>query len=199
MIGWPTFWCTPTGVEFYHLGMECHDCDTSWEVPCTLEEREEEDWEAQGGVPCAGCASLNTRVRSKGGRSQYVRPDTGELMVSPLPVGAVYAAEGWGHGPQNWRTKRADGRDQYVTRVNEVDGRVLVCVCPDGHPWTIDARASNCTMPDDDEHWCWVRHGSAEAGTLHVDKNGVTCAAGAGSIATGKWHGFLHGGQLVTC
>jgi hypothetical protein len=35
---------------------------------------------------------------------------------------------------------------------------------------------------------------SPKTGRLHVDKNGNTCAAGAGSIITGKWHGFLHNG-----
>lgn len=66
---------------------------------------------------------------------------------------------------------------------------------PDLSDWTPDRRASNCTMPDDDVHRCWVIHG--EAPMLHVDKDGVSCAAGAGSIQTGKWHGFLRHGQLV--
>lgn len=57
--------------------------------------------------------------------------------------------------------------------------------CPDGHHWYIDNRASNCTKKDDDVHRCWVRHGRPEDGTLHVDKSGNTCAAGAGSIDTG--------------
>jgi len=48
-------------------------------------------------------------------------------------------------------------------------------------------------------HRCWVRHGRPEDGTLHVDKNGVTCAAGAGSIVAGNFHGFLHGGFLTSC
>jgi len=63
----------------------------------------------------------------------------------------------------------------------------------------IDSRASNCTMPDDNAHRCWVRHGRPEDGTLHVDKNGLTCAAGGGSILAGNYHGFLHHGHLVEC
>jgi hypothetical protein len=51
-------------------------------------------------------------------------------------------------------------------------------------------------MKDDNIHRCWVRHGRPEDGTLHVDKAGNTCRAGAGSIDTGKWHGFLHNGEL---
>lgn len=77
------------------------------------------------------------------------------------------------------------------------DGRHLVVKCPirGGH-WHIDERASNCTMPDDDVHRCWVRHGRPEDRTLHVDKMGVTCHAGAGSIQTSDWHGFLTHGKL---
>jgi hypothetical protein len=75
------------------------------------------------------------------------------------------------------------------------DGRSLVVVYPDGHDWMIDSRAKNCTMPDDSIHKCWVRHG--EPPNITVDKNGLTCAAGAGSIQTPKWHGFLRNGYLV--
>lgn len=71
----------------------------------------------------------------------------------------------------------------------------LHTVLPTGEPWDVDSRASNCTMKDDGEHRCWVRHGDPSKGELvHVDKNGLTCAAGAGSIATSQWHGFLHHG-----
>lgn len=72
----------------------------------------------------------------------------------------------------------------------------LHCVTPDKHWWDIDSRANNCTMPTDKKHRCWVRHG--EPPQITVDKNGLTCAAGAGSIQTGSWHGFLRNGQLVT-
>jgi len=74
------------------------------------------------------------------------------------------------------------------------DGRSIHVVCPDGHTWCIDSRASNCTMPEEKAHKCWVRHGDPP--NLTVDKNGMTCAAGAGSIQTPKWHGFLTGGIL---
>lgn len=72
------------------------------------------------------------------------------------------------------------------------DGRCLTVKCPDGGEWTIDGRASNCTMPDDGEHRCWVRHG--EPPLITVDKNGLTCNAGGGSIQTGSYHGFLRAG-----
>ncbi len=71
----------------------------------------------------------------------------------------------------------------------------LMAVLPNGHEWDIDSRASNCTMPNDKLHRCWVRHG--EPPDVHVDKNGVTCAAGAGSIAVPGYHGFLHNGEFT--
>ena len=80
------------------------------------------------------------------------------------------------------------------------DGHTLIAVCPDGHEWIIDGQARNCTMKDDtgpfdQHHRCWVRHGVPP--NITVDKNGRTCAAGAGSIDTGKWHGFLRNGEFV--
>jgi hypothetical protein len=88
------------------------------------------------------------------------------------------------------------------------DGMSLVAVCPDGKSWMIDSRCSNCTMPDDDTHDCWCRHG--EPPLITVDKNPepgeTTCQAGAGSIQTYKyidgkqlpsWHGFLRNGIFV--
>lgn len=82
----------------------------------------------------------------------------------------------------------------------------------------IDAEASNCTRPQRETrsdgrtyrtertHYCWVRHGDPRdplgvktGQPLHVDKNGNTCAAGAGSILQKTWHGFLHNGYLVQC
>jgi len=83
------------------------------------------------------------------------------------------------------------------------DGQHLICLCPGTkdwpHPWQIDGRASNCMMPDERTHRCWVRHGDPRVpGELHVDKAGHTCAAGAGSIQIpGGWHGHLHHGELV--
>lgn len=75
------------------------------------------------------------------------------------------------------------------------DGKSLIAITPDGHPWNIDGRASNCTMKDDKVHKCWVRHGTPP--NITVDKNGHTCRAGAGSIATKKYHGFLRNGEFT--
>lgn len=75
------------------------------------------------------------------------------------------------------------------------DGLSLTVICPDGHPWHIDGRASNCTRPGED-HDCWCRHGVPPL--ITVDKNPEpgrsTCEAGGGSIATRGYHGFLRGG-----
>lgn len=71
----------------------------------------------------------------------------------------------------------------------------LIVRLPGGWDWDIDSRASNCTKPDDFTHRCWVRHG--EPPSITVDKNGVTCGAGAGSILAGNYHGFLRNGELT--
>lgn len=73
----------------------------------------------------------------------------------------------------------------------------LCAILPNGGHWVIDGRASNCTMPEDRTHRCWIRHG--EPPNIHVDKNGNTCAAGGGSILHGDYHGFLHNGEFVQC
>jgi hypothetical protein len=74
------------------------------------------------------------------------------------------------------------------------DGRHLHAVLPNGHHWDIDSRANNCALKHDTVHRCWIRHGEPPA--VHVDKDGLTCAAGAGSIAAGGYHGFLHNGAF---
>lgn len=119
-------------------------------------------------------------------RSLYRRIDTGEEMtLDNAPVGVVWNAD--------WALERRT-EGFYVGP----DGRCLVVKTPGGD-WMIDSRASNCTMPEDNTHKCWVRHGRPEDGTLHVDKKGHTCAAGAGSIVCGAYHGFLHNGKLTSC
>lgn len=104
-------------------------------------------------------------------------------------------------GDMHWADclKEKDGKCYYW---DNCSGKHLVVRVPDGdnphgHPWNIDGRANNCTMKDERSHRCWVRHG--EPPNVHVDKNGHTCAAGAGSILTDKWHGFLHNGELIQC
>ena len=117
-------------------------------------------------------------------RTIYKRTDTGEEMTrEEAPVGACYNA--------HWAAE--DKEDGFMIGP---DGLCLVVKTPGGD-WYIDSRAGNCAMPNDNNHKCWVRHGNVLDGTLHVDKQGITCAAGAGSIAIGSYHGFLHAGFLT--
>jgi hypothetical protein len=118
----------------------------------------------------------------------WMRRSTGEVRtLKDWEPGAIWRAD-WLEGVSGgWLFDGKGG----------TDGRVYVCRLPGNHDWVIDSRASNCTMPTDDGHRCWVRHGTAPL--LTVDKIGRTCAAGAGSIQTEKWHGFLRLGQLIQC
>lgn len=75
------------------------------------------------------------------------------------------------------------------------DGRHLIVVLPNGHHWDIDSRASNCTMREDTTHRCWIRTG--EPPNVTAGKSGHTCTAGAGSILSGDYHGFLTDGVLT--
>lgn len=88
------------------------------------------------------------------------------------------------------------------------DGRSVCVILPNGHAWSIDMRASNCTKPDEPitppdarQHWCWVRHGDPTSEPVTVDKNGPTCDAGGGSILSGEgadeYHGFLTAGAFA--
>lgn len=139
-------------------------------------------------------------------RSKIYRAIDGhwEGSLRDAPPGAMYDAH-WMHDVQ-W----AMGPD----------GISLHVITPDGFTWCVDQEASNCTRPQfipvegqpntrrwgGRSHYCWVRHGDPRdpqgrktGQKLHVDKAGDTCAAGAGSIMTPKWHGFLHHGELRSC
>lgn len=117
------------------------------------------------------------------GRHFYRNVETGEKVRSDrLPFGALFTSD---HGPRGY------------------DDLSVVCKIPFGGSrgfvhWYLDSRASNCTMPNDDDHRCWCRHGTIGE-IVHVDKVGNTCAAGAGSIAVDGFHGFLHHGELYEC
>ncbi|MCU1384989.1 MAG: hypothetical protein JWL71_3686 [Acidobacteria bacterium] len=135
-------------------------------------------WPAQ----CACGYAFTEAVERQVNRDRLYRgaPDGQLYSLSNAPVGAMWDA--W------WMTGRSNG----------ADGICLVVKTPGGD-WMVDERASNCTLPNDDVHKCWVRHGDPRTGNVHVDKNGVTCAAGAGSIQQGAYHGFLHNGELTAC
>ncbi|TGT72893.1 hypothetical protein EN802_13520 [bacterium M00.F.Ca.ET.159.01.1.1] len=125
-------------------------------------------------------------------RQIYVCEATGACTtLEKAPVGSCWDA--W------WISERRKEGPTGCAYMVGPDHRSLTVKLPGNHDWLIDSRAKNCTMPDDNEHFCWVRHGRPEDGTLHVDKNGHTCAAGAGSIAVPGFHGFLHHGVLRDC
>jgi len=75
----------------------------------------------------------------------------------------------------------------------------LSCILPNGQEWNIDSRASNCTMPDERSHRCWIVDGNPEENNITVSKNGHTCDAGGGSIQAGNYHGFLRNGKFTGC
>jgi hypothetical protein len=107
----------------------------------------------------------------------YKRSDNGEeSTLFDVEAGAMWHAD--------WMPDERKGPD----------GHCLVVMTPGGE-WMVDSRASNCTMPTDTVHRCWVKHGTPPDVT--VDKNGNTCNAGGGSIQAGSFHGFLRGGYLV--
>ena len=78
------------------------------------------------------------------------------------------------------------------------DGLTIVVVLPDGTYFYTDARSSNCTRIDDNEHRCWVRNFTLSDDNPSLTKDGNTCSAGSGSIVTDKWHGLLRDGYLIT-
>lgn len=111
----------------------------------------------------------------------YRSDGVGQWVLRDLPQGAMFDA--W------WLPGRWHGDD----------GIALTVVCPPGGlsaHWNVDAPARNCTRQDE-PHRCWCRHGSPKLADLTVDKSCDTCSAGAGSIQTSHWHGFLRSGALV--
>lgn len=108
--------------------------------------------------------------------------DNREMLLREAPPGAMWFAD-WMIQPNGW--------------YRGPDGHCLIVKVPGNHDWMVDSRANNCTLPNDNEHRCWVRHGLVP--NITVDKNGLTCQAGAGSILVPNWHGHLRNGFLVTC
>jgi hypothetical protein len=122
-------------------------------------------------------------------------PDGNLYTLRDVPAGAMWNAD-WLAGYE-WATGP--------------DGISLHVKLPNGNDWCVDQEASNCDKKQwqpvadspNSRHWCgrthycWVRHGDPRTGNIHVDKNGVTCGAGAGSILSGSYHGFLHNGYLT--
>ena len=144
--------------------------------------------------PCEWCGvaspCMSPSVIGTGGL--WRRADTGEVKrrIHDFGVGAMYEATWFSLG---------DPRPGEVVRFgydwdNAYDAPLHV-ITPGGE-WNIDSRASNCTLKNDRLHRCWIRHGTPP--NITVDKaGGRTCAAGAGSIQAGSYHGFLRNGSLT--
>jgi hypothetical protein len=108
--------------------------------------------------------------------------------ISEFGPGAMWRADWYG---------RSDGSGLYGWDWDNLREPPLHVHTPGGD-WNIDSRASNCTLPKDRTHRCWVRTG--EPPNVNVSKGGPgahTCGAGAGSIRAGDYHGFLRNGYLV--
>jgi hypothetical protein len=139
-------------------------------------------------------------------KAQYAGKETtcGKCGQVFAPVGHTAS------GTTQWNTedgKLHPGDMWWVKHLHDEDGRCRIpgwedcdprghlnVMLPNGRVWDIDSRASNCTMKEDKNHRCWVRHG--EPPHITVDKDGVTCQAGAGSIQAGDYHGFLQDGEI---
>ena len=77
------------------------------------------------------------------------------------------------------------------------DGCGLMVRLPDGHDWRVDGEATNCTRKGDRTHRCWLREGEPPYVTAGKHPHELTCSAGAGSIASPGYHGFLQNGILT--
>lgn len=120
----------------------------------------------------------------------WIRKDTGETHEH---------THGFGAGAMWWAT----WYPKNFTWENETEPHLMVR-CPnsatdptDCRDWDVDSQCANCTLPDDNTHRCWVRHG--EVPNITVNKDGHSCAAGKGSILLPGWHGMLTDGKLTQC
>jgi hypothetical protein len=115
----------------------------------------------------------------------YRRADTGEhVHLRDAPAGAMWDAF--------WMADFAEGPDG-----------ICLAVQTPGGPWQVDGPANNCSDPEGfkaGKHKCWTRVGDPRnPPSLSVGKMPglATCAAGAGSIQAGAYHGFLSRGMLT--
>jgi len=194
-MGVRTFWAEPTGRTIRRLRRYVLSSQEKCPGPCgyhtasvPLDVVEGEDqtsgdlWphdDSRWPTACEGCGRAFTdedawQLDCNHEYRNVVSRET--FSLRDAPPGAMWDASWMGDG---WRGS---------------DGICLIVMLPNGLQWTVDGRATNCTLPDDRVHKCWIRHGDPRTEAITVDKNGVTCAAGAGSIQAGDYHGFLTAG-----
>jgi hypothetical protein len=151
-----------------------------------------ESWEPFSAV-CEWCGAATglLRPQSTSSGSFWRRVDTGEVKrrIADFGIGAMWFA--------TWYERGDTPPGQVVQYGWDWDNQYEppLMVATPGGDWNIDSRASNCTLKDDRLHRCWVRHGTPP--NITVGKAGFTCAAGAGSIQSGTYHGFLRDGQFT--
>ena len=134
----------------------------------------------------------------RGKRNCALAPRTYDEMG--YPPGAGYHPGDW----ELFSTPHAPGiASQWDAAKRHCDwdncsGHFLL-VLPCGHNWGGGRRASNCTLPFEKTHRCWVLIGQLPKLTLN--KAGPTCDAGRGSIICGGcgWHGHLNSGVFTEC
>jgi hypothetical protein len=138
-----------------------------------------------------GTATGLLRPQSTGSGCFWKRAGTEEIKrrISDFGVGAMWLV--------TWYNRTDGSNGERVRYGSDWDNQFEppLMVHTPGGDWNIDSRASNCTLKNDRLHRCWIRHGVPP--NITVDKAGKTCAAGAGSIQAGSYHGFLRNGQLT--
>jgi hypothetical protein len=136
---------------------------------CGLPLEEDDEWQTNGDPFVRVVAALPGAALAVGD----------EVPHRQAPPGAMWFAK--------WAEKFSAG----------FDGRALIVRLPDGHDWRVDGEATNCTRPGDKSHRCWLREGEPPYVTVGKTPDDLTCSAGAGSILSPGYHGFLHAGVLT--
>jgi hypothetical protein len=171
---------------------------------------------------CSRCGTEIPDIRWYTGSSTLYRLPVVKTWSEPFAAGIMVPMELLPPGAM-WDARWLAGENGEDHGFTGADGISLCVKLPNGLHWQVDSQASNCTrdqyIPIDPpetqggttstrrfvrSHYCWLRVGEPRAGKVHVDKNGNTCAAGAGSIwsdkgGPGDWHGFLHDSWLKVC
>lgn len=206
-----TFWLDPTNMEARGLRRYSHRTGDGWgcesgyhdaltyteHAPALVDEsgRYSSPPEADRSDPrwpttCSRCdycftetdawQSWSQRIYERAGGQQFVLHASAgaDVLDAPsAPPGAMWNAD-------------------WIPWAKSDDGICLTVRLPNNHDWIVDVEASNCTRKGE-PHACWVRHGNPRTEPVTVDKQGDTCAAGAGSIAVPGYHGFLVQGVLT--
>lgn len=132
-------------------------------------------------APCTKCGAVydGSELRRSAGMPWKCNTEDGKLHP----------------GDMYWAPHFTEDNDCWPAGWTNCPGQHLHVKLPNGDDWDIDSRASNCTLPNDTTHRCWVREG--EPPKVTAGKAGPTCDAGAGSIQSGGYHGFLRDGEFT--